>query len=32
MMRIAMDNDPQYADLPFGATVMLALIDEFPCS
>ena len=31
MMRTAMEHDPRYTDLPYGATVMFAYIDHFPC-
>jgi len=31
MMRTAITNDPRYADLPYGATVMFSYIDHFPC-
>ena len=31
MMRAAIEHDPRYADLPYGATVMFAYIHRFPC-
>ena len=31
MMRTAIEHDPRYADLPYGATVMFTYIDRFPC-
>lgn len=31
MMRSAIVHDARYADLPYGATVMFAYIDKFPC-
>ena len=31
MMRTAIEHDPRYADLPYGATVMFAYIVRFPC-
>jgi len=31
MMRAAIEHDPRYADLPYGATIMFAYIHHFPC-
>jgi len=31
MMRTAIEHDPRYADLPYGATVIFAYIHRFPC-
>lgn len=31
LMRAAIVHDPRYAELPYGATVMFAYIDKFPC-
>jgi len=31
MMRTAIEHDPRYSELPYGATVMFAYIDHFPC-
>jgi len=31
MMRVAIEHDPRYAELPYGATVMFAYIHRFPC-
>lgn len=31
MMRIAIEHDLRYAELPYGATVMFTYIDRFPC-
>ena len=30
LMRTAIDHDPRYAELPYGATVMFTYIDKFP--